>query len=147
MVHTIIDDEPEEDRCNCERNTSIPSLDTYLKIENGKIDIDLYKKKTERNQYLLPASCHPKTTTESVLFSLSLRIIRICSKPENRDKRLTELKELLAARNYHKSLIDISIEKNKKNTWKRSTNESCTENQENRRIQNMILECQLSSQC
>ena len=45
---------------------------------------------------------------------LSLRIIRICSKPENRDKQLTELKELLAARNYPESIIDRSIEKAKK---------------------------------
>ena len=96
------------------KTTSIPFLDTSLKIENGKIDIDLYKKKTDRNQYLLPANCHPKTTTKSIPFSLSLRIIRICSKPENRDKRLTELKELLTARNYPESLIDRSIEKAKK---------------------------------
>ena len=63
MVHTSVESEPEEDQCNCEKTDSIPFLDTLIKIENGKIDIDLFKKKTDRNQYLLPFSCHPKSTT------------------------------------------------------------------------------------
>ena len=111
MVHTTLDNEPPEDRCECERTTEIPFLDTSLKIENCRIDIDLYKKKTDRNQYLLPSSCHPKSTTKSIPYSLSLRIVRICSKDENKDRRLTELKELLLAQNYPESLIDRGIEK------------------------------------
>ena len=113
MMHTTVDLEAEEDRCDCVYTKSIPFLDTSLQIENGKIDIDLYKKKTDRNQYLLPSSCHPKSTTKSIPYSLSLRIVRICSKEENRDKRLHELKELLLARNYPESLIDRSIKKAK----------------------------------
>ena len=85
-----------------------------LQIENGRIDLDLFKKKTDRNQYLLPSSCHPKSTTKSIPFSLSLRIVRICSKTENRDKRLLELKELLLARYYPESLIDRSMDKARK---------------------------------
>ena len=79
-----------------------------------KIDIDLYKKKTDRKQYLLPSSCHPKSTTKSIPYSLSLRIVRICIKDENRDKRLAELKELLLARKYPENLVDRSIEKARK---------------------------------
>ena len=45
MVHTSVESEPEEDQCNCEKTDSIPFLDTLIKIENGKIDIDLFKKK------------------------------------------------------------------------------------------------------
>ena len=111
MVHTSVEGEPEEDRCSCEFTKSIPYLDTSLSIENGKIDIDLYRKRTDRNEYLLPSSCHPKATTKSIPFSLSLRIVRICIKPENRDQRLKELKELLLARNYPESLVDRGIEK------------------------------------
>ena len=114
MVHTTNISEAEEDRCDCEPTDSIPFLDTALKIEDNKIDIDLYKKKTDRNQYLLPSSCHPKSTTTSIPYSLSLRIVRICSKPENRDKRLCELKELLLARQYPESLIDRNIDKARK---------------------------------
>ena len=40
--------------------------------------------------------------------------MRVCSKPEDRDKRLAELKELLLARNYPETLIDRSIEKGEK---------------------------------
>ena len=85
MVHTTPDFEEEEDKCNCAPRSSIPFLDTSLSIENGKIEIDLHKKDTDRNQYLMPSSCHPRTTTKSIPFSLSLRIIRICTKPERRD--------------------------------------------------------------
>ena len=81
MVHTTNISEAEEDQCDCEPTDSIPCLDTALKIENNKLDIDLYKKKTDRNQYLLPSSCHPKSTTTLIPYSLSLRIVRICSKP------------------------------------------------------------------
>ena len=111
MSHTSIKDEPLEERCNCEETNSIPFLDTSLSIENGRVEVDLYKKETDRNQYLLPSSCHPKTTSKAIPFSLSLRIIRICTKIEDRKRRLQELKELLLARNYPESLIDRSIAK------------------------------------
>ena len=61
-----------------------------------------------------PSSCHPKTTTRAIPYSLSLRIVRICSKPNDRDKRLAELKELLLPRNYPEDLINRSIEKARK---------------------------------
>ena len=40
--------------------------------------------------------------------------MRICTKPEDRDSRLAELKDLLIARNYPESLIDRGIEKARK---------------------------------
>ena len=94
MVHTTIEGEPEIHKCNCEATKSIPFLHTSLSIQNGKIDIDLYKKKTDRNQYLLPSSCHLKSTTKSIPYSLSLRIVIIYTNFEKRDNRLSDLKEL-----------------------------------------------------
>ena len=41
-------------------------------------------------------------------------VYNICTKPENRDKRLAELKELLLAREYPESLIDRAVERAKK---------------------------------
>ena len=114
MEHTSIENEPLEDKCDCQPKTSIPFLDTLLSIKNGRIEIDLYKKPSDRNQYLLPFSCHPKSTTQAIPYSLSLRIVRICTKPESRDLRLAELKELLLAREYPESLINRSIEKARK---------------------------------
>ena len=115
MNHTTPQhEENEEDKCECIRQNSIPFLDTSLSIENGKVDVDLYKKETDRNQYLLRESCHPAGVTASIPFSLGLRIVRICTKTENRDKRLKELKGVLLQRNYPNSLIDRGIERARK---------------------------------
>ena len=86
----------------CCTGTSLPFLDTSCNISEGKIKVDLYRKPTDRNQYLLPSSCHPAHVTSNIPFSLAYRIVRICSDPETRDKRLDELKQLLVDRNYKK---------------------------------------------
>ena len=97
----MIPNEPDFDKCECEPLTSFPFLDAYLSIENGKIKVDLYIKRTDRNQYLLQSSCHPKTTKKAIPYSLSLRIVlRTCTKPEIKDQRLKDFKELLMAREY-----------------------------------------------
>ena len=80
-------------------------------MKEGKIEIDLYKKETDRNQYLLPSSCHNKTVSNSIPFSLSLRIVRICTNPEDREKRFKELKNYLLQRSYKDYIIDSAIDK------------------------------------
>ena len=42
---------------------------------------------------------------------MALRIVRICTKKDQRDIRLNELKELLLAREYPENLIDRAIAK------------------------------------
>ena len=112
--HTTQEQEAEEDRCDCQVKNDIPFLDTLLSIKNGRIEVDLYRKETDRNQYLLPPSCHPKATSSSIPYSLSLRIVRICTNSEKRDLRLQELKQLLLTRDYPETLIDSSIKKARK---------------------------------
>ena len=58
---------------------------------------------------MLPSSCHQPETTNSIPFSLALRITRICSKPEAREKRYSELKHMLLERDYKSSAIDAAI--------------------------------------
>ena len=111
LQHTSLESEAPEDKCSCENKTSIPFLDTSCSIENGKIVIDLYRKETDRNQYLLTSSCHPIGCTKNIPYSLGLRIVRVCTKPETRDKRMRELKELLLARDYPERLIDSALDK------------------------------------
>ena len=113
MTHTSNFNENIEESCNCEMKYSIAFLDTSCSIENRKIEIDLYCKETDRNQYLMPESCHPKTTTKNIQFSLALRIVRICTKPNQRDVRLNDLKTLLLQRKYSEYLVDNCIEKAK----------------------------------
>ena len=97
--------------CGCTPSDSLAFLDTLCKIQGGKIVTDLYRKKTDRNQYLLTSSCHPAHTTQNIPFSLALRIVRICSLPEDREKRFKELKELLLKRDYKSGVIDTAIQK------------------------------------
>jgi hypothetical protein len=49
-------------------NKAIPFLDTLVNLKEGRINLDLYRKETDQNQYLWP-SCHTKQTTASIPFS------------------------------------------------------------------------------
>ena len=97
--------------CDCFPTESLAFLDTSCSIKNGKIIVDLYRKPTDRNQYLLTSSCHPAHVTNNIPFSLALRIVRICSLAETRDLRLSELKELVLSKDYKRRIIDAAIEK------------------------------------
>ena len=99
MTHTIPKSEQHQPpSCQCPQVDSIPYLDTSCQIKQGKIVTDLYRKPTDRNQYLLPSTCHPIECLDSIPFSLSLRINRVCSEEPTREQRLTELKEMLLSR-------------------------------------------------
>ena len=93
----------------------------------------MYRKPTDRNQYLLTSSCHPTHVTNNIPFSLALRIVRICSLPEDRDKRLTELKNLLLSRDYKSGIINAAIEKAKKITRNEALKKVETKPNQNRR--------------
>ena len=99
--------------CACCTGSSLPFLDTACSISENKIVVDLYRKPSDRNQYLLPSSCHPAHVTKNIPFSLAYRIIRICSDPHTRDKRLDELKQFLLDRKYKKSIINSAISRAK----------------------------------
>ena len=97
--------------CQCERISSLPFLDTSLSIQDGKVSVDLYRKPTDKNQYLLTSSCHPAHVTNNIPFSLALRIVRICSNKETRDLRLEELKNLLLSRGYQSGVVNGALDK------------------------------------
>ena len=71
-------------------------------------------KETDRNQYLLTSSCNPAHVTENIPFSLALRIVRICSLQETREKRFSELKDLLLSRGYEARGIDAAVDRARK---------------------------------
>ena len=111
MNHSSIPGEQEDNRCQCTQQLSIPFLDVSCSIQNGKIETDLHRKETDRNQYLLPSSCHPPTCTKNIPFSLCLRIVRICSKPEYRERQFLNLKELMMNRGYSERTIQAAIDR------------------------------------
>ena len=111
MEHSSIESEAEEDKCECVPKDSISFLDTSCKLQNGKIEIDLFRKESARNQYLLTSSIHPGTVTRNIPFSFSLRIVRTCTNHQDRDMRLKELKSMLLDRSYPERLIDSAIDR------------------------------------
>ena len=111
MNHSSPANEAEDDSCQCEKQSSIPFLDVSCSIQNGKIETDLHRKETDRNMYLLPTSCHPPSCTNNIPFSLCLRIVRICSKPEYREEQFLKLKELLENRGYSERTINAAIDR------------------------------------
>ena len=98
-------------QCTCDPIKAIPFLDTLCEIKEGKIETDLYRKPTDRNQYLLTNSCHPEECKGNIPLSLCTQINRICSEPTARDQRFNELKERLMARGYGPGIIDAAIAK------------------------------------
>ena len=99
--------------CWCHQSKTVPFLDTQIWIQGGKIYSDLYRKPTDRCQYLLPSSCHPAHITTNIPYSLAYRIVRICSTVELRDRRLDELKCFLLGRNYSPAVIEAALTKAK----------------------------------
>ena len=97
--------------CGCDLSDSLAFLDSSCQIINKKIIVDLYRKPTDRNQYLLTSSCHPTHVTTNIPFSLALRIVRICTLPKDRDTRLTELRNMLIERDYKPGIIDAAIDR------------------------------------
>ena len=75
--------------------------------------MDLYRKKTSKNQYLLPTSCHPTHTFGNIPYSLALRIRRICSSEKDLDVRMAESREMLLHRKYNRNIVDAGIKRAK----------------------------------
>ena len=111
MSHTTPISEQQDPSCPCTPRDSIPYLDTSCTIKQGKIVTDLYRKPTDQNQYLLTSSCHPIECLDSIPFSLSLRINRVCMEEDTRDMRFQELKEMLLDRDYTPGIINAAISK------------------------------------
>ena len=51
-----------------------------MKLENGRVYTDLYKKPSDKQLYLKKSSCHPSHTKTGLAYGLALRIRRICEK-------------------------------------------------------------------
>ena len=82
-----------------ERSTNF--LDMKITITDDGIVTDLYRKETDRVQYLLPTSCHPSHIFNNVPYSLALRLVRICSRREDLMRRFEELRKMLKSRGYN----------------------------------------------
>ena len=80
-----------------------------MSLYNGTITTDLYTKPTDKHQYLLQSSCHPRHTKRAIPFSLALRLRRICSSDETFKLRTNELRTYLNKRGYNLSFLNQEI--------------------------------------
>ena len=91
---------------------SVNFLDlTIWADDGGYIQTDLFIKPNMKNQYLLPASCHPSHICRNIPYSLAHRSKRICSKESDFTKRLGELKVKLRERSYRNGVIEAAFAK------------------------------------
>ena len=79
IKHTTSKLESPEDRCESQPLESILFLDTLLSLRNRKNLVDLYRKPSDRNEYLLTNSIHPPECIKNIPYSLALRINRTCT--------------------------------------------------------------------
>ena len=101
-----------EDDHKCSQRLNF--LDTSIWVdEEGVLQTDKYTKPNMKVQYLLPTSAHPKHCFPGITKSLTLRVARICSRPEDRDKRLEEQKNMLLSRGYNRRMVETKIEEAK----------------------------------
>ena len=90
---------------------SVTFLDTRVIREGNHLIIDLYTKPTNTHQYLHQHSCHPPHGKASIAYSQALRIRRICSKENDYERRVGELKTYLVALDYNEAGVTRQIGK------------------------------------
>jgi peptide-methionine (R)-S-oxide reductase len=56
--------------------------DTTVTIKGRKVMTDLYRKETDKVQYLLPSSCHPSHIFKNVPYLLAPRLVRTWRKKD-----------------------------------------------------------------
>ena len=88
---------------------TLPFLDVQVHLSNNHIQTALHTKPTDKHQYLLKTSCHPKHTKQTIPFSLFLRIRRICSTDTFFDNRSEEHIKHLVRRGYSRSSLQRAI--------------------------------------
>ena len=89
--------------------TSLPFLDVNVFVNNGNITTDLYTKTTDKHQYLLHSSRHPRHTKRAIPFSLALRFRLICSYDETFKQLFNELKSYLNKPRYNLSFLNHKV--------------------------------------
>ena len=81
-------------------------LDLKLKIQNGKISVDVYSKPTNSFTYVMPSTCYPRKNINNVPRGIALRLKRICDSDEKFAARSTEYKNYLIARDYEPKVVE-----------------------------------------
>lgn len=93
---------------------SINFLDVTLMLDQGSVSTTLYRKPTDRQQYLHFYSSHPRHCKTSIPYSQAHRYRRICSGRDDFEKHAEELKTSLIGQKYPEEIIDDAIQRARK---------------------------------
>lgn len=93
--------------------TNINFLDVTVNIENGRLSTKLYRKPTDRQQYLHYHSDHPRHCKNNIPYSQAHRFKRICSRDEDFDSAALNLKTVLHKQKYPPRVVDDAIQRAK----------------------------------
>ena len=91
---------------------TVSFLDVCIKKNRG-IQTTVYRKKTDRNNYLDFSSYHPSSLKRGLPYSQLLRLKRICNTEPEYEKRSTEMCDRFRARGYHEYILNESKSKAK----------------------------------
>ena len=80
-------------------------VDLQIMVENGRIETNLYIKPSNLQLYLDYFSNHPEPCKEGLVYGQAIRILERCSKPDDRDQHLENLRGKLKERNYPDKII------------------------------------------
>ncbi|XP_066302861.1 uncharacterized protein [Branchiostoma lanceolatum] len=78
-------------------------------ISEGEIITDVYTKPTDKHQYLLRNSAHPKHCKQGIPYGQFLRIRRICSNTLRYKEKASEFRQHFQKRGYEEALLDAAI--------------------------------------
>ena len=81
-------------------------LDLKLKIQNGKISVDVYSKPTNSFTYVMPSTCYPRKNIKNVPRGIALRLKRIYDSDEKFAACSPEYKNYLIARDYEPKVVE-----------------------------------------
>ena len=88
----------------------IEFLDTWVKLENGRVYTDLYKRPSDKQLYLKKSSCHPYHTKTGLADGLALRIRLICEKDEDYSRHRKKLKVQPKKRGYAGKFVERQLQ-------------------------------------
>lgn len=94
--------------------STINFLDVTVKISDNKLVTSVYRKPTDRHQYLHFKSSHVKHCKLGIPYSQSLRFRRICSDPDDFASNCQQLKNDLTRQQYPLSAINDAFKKSEK---------------------------------
>ena len=90
---------------------SVNFLDINVSLKDGAFFTNLHIKLTDGHQFLHYKSSHPNHIKNSIPYSQSLRISRLCSSQKDFSAHISNLKDWFLARDYPQKVVSKQIEK------------------------------------